>query len=250
MSKTVEIQSAAENAEVVLQSSWEDDETLGTMILRAGVVLVAGAFLLWAQHNAGLNTSRDWGRWVGAAFLCNLVLPLGVVWMLFGQGLTRLEWLKDQKHNAWNYGWDFREWKKHLKTAAIVALVMLPLLWFYSRTPEVRNFYEGYLPEITSPVSLLWLLATVVLYMLCWEWFFRGFLLFGTAQGFGFVVAIVLQAGLFGLAHWGKPSLEMYSSFVGGALLGILCWREKSFLPAFLIHAFVHIIWIILCVYL
>src|SRR5690606_31476034 len=120
----------------------------------------------------------------------------------------------------------------------------LPLLWFYARVPEVRAFYNDFYPADQSTLALLWLLVSTVLYMLCWEWFFRGFLLFGMAQGFGFIVAILLQAALFGAAHWGKPPLEMYASFAGGAILGVLCWREKSFAPAFYAHALIHIAWI------
>lgn len=247
MSKTVEIEPQGAAAEMV--GSWEEDETQGTLALRAAVTLAAGGFLLWTQRNAPFASSQEWGRWIWAALLCNLLLPLGVVWMLFGQGLSRFDWLKDQKHNAWSYGWDFREWKKHLKFAVIAFVVLLPFLWFYSRTPEARSFYQSYFPAVNGFSALLWLVATSVLYMLCWEWFFRGFLLFGTAQGFGFIVAIVLQAVLFGMAHWGKPPLEMYSSFAGGVLLGVFCWREKSFVPAFFVHTLIHIAWIFLIIY-
>jgi membrane protease YdiL (CAAX protease family) len=70
--------------------------------------------------------------------------------------------------------------------------------------------------------------------------------LFGLAQGIGPWAAIVVQAIAFGFAHAGKPPIEMAGAFAGGAILGILCWREKSFVPAFLIHSFVHLTWAIL----
>ncbi len=90
------------------------------------------------------------------------------------------------------------------------------------------------------------MLSTLILYMFCWEWFFRGFALFGMAQGLGFIAAIALQAVIFGFAHMGKPPVEMWSAFVGGLVLGSLAWREKSFFPAFLIHALIHVSWAIL----
>jgi membrane protease YdiL (CAAX protease family) len=229
-------------------ASWEDDETRASLFLRAAIVLVAGAFLLWTQRSAPIKPGDEWGRWIWAAMICNLILPLGLIWLLFGQGLSHLDWLQNQKHNAWNFGWSFRDWKKHFKIAGAIFLVMLPLLWWQSRVPEVRAFYRDFYPAAPagSTPALLALLATSVLYMLCWEWFFRGFLLFGMAQGFGFFVAIALQAALFGGAHWGKPPLELYSSFIGGLALGVLCWREKSFAPAFYAHALIHIAWILL----
>ncbi len=231
-------------------ASWEDDETRASLFLRAAIVLVAAAFLLWTQRTVPFKAGEEWTRWIWATIICNLILPLGLIWLLFGQGLSHLDWLKNQKHNAWNFGWNLglkgRDWKKHLQIAGVIFLVMLPLLWWQSRVPEVRAYYQDFYPQVGSTPALLALIATSVLYMLCWEWFFRGFLLFGMAQGFGFFVAIALQAALFGAAHWGKPPLELYSSFAGGLVLGVLCWREKSFAPAFYAHALIHVAWILL----
>jgi membrane protease YdiL (CAAX protease family) len=226
--------------------SWEDDETRSTLVLRAAFTLLAGVYLLWTQQRVGIATGAQWGRWIWLSVICNFGLPLGIVWMFFGQGLTRLDWLKEQKHNAWNYGFDFRNWKRHLQIAGVLFALLLPFLIYFSRVPEIKTFYRSYFPLIESTPSLLALLLTIVVYMFCWEWFFRGFLLFGTAQGLGFIAAIVFQAALFGAAHIGKPPLEMYSSFVGGAILGMVCWREKSFVPAFYTHALVHVAWAIL----
>lgn len=230
-------------------ASWEDDETGSTLFLRASVALASGALLLWTQHQAPIDSSADWSRWIWASVICNLILPLGVIWLFFGQGLSRLEWLKDQKYNAWSCGWNFKDWKRHAKIALVIFAAMLPFLWYYAHVAEVRAYYLNYFPPVGSTPALLGLLATTLVYMLCWEWFFRGFLLFGMAQGFGWMAAIFLQAALFGLAHWGKPPLEMYSSFVGGAVLGVLCWREKSFAPAFYAHALIHLAWILLIFY-
>lgn len=235
----------AENPEPQIPS-WESDETRSTLVLRAAFTLLAGAYLLWTQCSAQLNIHANWTQWIELAVICNLVLPLGIVWFFFGQGLTKLDWLQDQKHNAWNYGFDFKNWKRHFKIAGVLFACLLPFLIYFSRDAGMKTFYRGYFPPVESTPALLFLLFTLVVYMFCWEWFFRGFLLFGSAQGFGFIAAIVLQAVLFGAAHWGKPPIEMYSSFLGGAILGVICWREKSFAPAFYAHAFIHIAWAIL----
>lgn len=229
--------------------TWEDDENKSTLALRSAVVLASGGLLLWALRSAPIQPSQEWGRWLWAMVLCCFVLPLSVVWLLFGQGLSHLSWLKDQKHNGWSYGWSFRDWKRHLKLGFLALLLMLPLLWFYARSPEVHSFYQNYYPTGRTGMALFLLIFSTAIYMFCWEWFFRGYLLFGLAQGFGFVVAVLLQATLFGVAHWGKPSLEMYASFLGGAILGVVCWREKSFLPAFYAHTFIHIAWIFFVFY-
>lgn len=75
-----------------------------------------------------------------------------------------------------------------------------------------------------------------VIDMFAWEFLFRGFLLFALAPRLGVVSAILIQATLFGCAHVGKPEIEVYASILGGILLGHLCWRVRSMLPAFAAH--------------
>jgi membrane protease YdiL (CAAX protease family) len=72
--------------------------------------------------------------------------------------------------------------------------------------------------------------------MFDWEFLFRGFLLFTLAPRIGALPAILVQSSLFACAHVNKPELEIYGSVVGGLLLGHLCWRVRSMLPAFVAH--------------
>ncbi len=120
---------------------------------------------------------------------------------------------------------------------------MAPFLWFASRETLTREAYNTFLPPTSTPTEWAIVLVTLVVYMFCWEWCFRGFLLFGIAQGLGVVAAIGIQAVMFGFAHAGKPPFEFWSSFVGGGALGVICWREKSFVPAFFVHALVQVVW-------
>ena len=80
-------------------------------------------------------------------------------------------------------------------------------------------------------------------YMFCWEFFFRGFLLFGLQKSFlktwG---AVIVQALVFMLLHWSldpsasKPMAEVFSALPGGIILGILALRTRSFVYGFLAH--------------
>lgn len=72
--------------------------------------------------------------------------------------------------------------------------------------------------------------------MFTWEFFFRGFLLFALASRIGPLPAILVQAVLFACAHVNKPEIEIYGSILGGLLLGQLCYRVKSMMPAFVAH--------------
>jgi membrane protease YdiL (CAAX protease family) len=221
------------------------DETPTALQLRALFTLLAGGFLLWSQLRAGFRPGAEWNRWIAVSFVANLALPLGIVWLFFAQGVGHVSWLKNQGLNAWNYGWNFRDWKTHLKWTLGLFAFMLPPLWFAAQDATARTYYASYFPSAQN-TNLPWLLLTLVVYMFCWEWFFRGFLLFGMAQGVGGVGAVLLQALLFGWAHHGKPPLEFYSSFAGGLVLGIIAWRQKSFAVAFYTHALVHIAWALL----
>jgi membrane protease YdiL (CAAX protease family) len=223
----------------------EWDETPTALQLRALFTLLAGGFLLWSQLRAGFRPGAEWNRWVALSFVANLALPLGIVWLFFAQGVGYVSELKNQGLNAWNYGWNFRDWKTHVKWTLGMFVLMLPALWFAAQDATARDYYAIYFPSAQN-VSLPWLLLSLVVYMFCWEWFFRGFLLFGLAQGVGGIVAVLLQALLFGWAHAGKPPLEFYSSFVGGLILGTLAWRQKSFAVAFYTHALLHVAWALL----
>jgi membrane protease YdiL (CAAX protease family) len=113
--------------------------------------------------------------------------------------------------------------------------VMLPILVIAARQPEFQATYPlRRLVRVQPGMFLYWELS-YGFYFFLWEWFFRGFLLFGLRRGFG-RHAVWLQAIPFGLLHWGKPPLEMASAFPGGLLLGLLAWRAESFLPCFALH--------------
>jgi len=227
-------------------ATWEDDETTATALLRATFALVAGGFLAYTQFHTSLVIHLHWDHWILASVISNFLLPLGIVWFFFGQGLVHQDWLKDQRHNAWNYGWNWSNWRSDLKLSAGLWAVMLPFIFLYSREASTRLIYSFYFPVIHGFPGLIWVLATLVLYMFCWEWFFRGFMLFGAGQGLGPVVAVVAQALIFGLSHSTKGSVEFFTAFPAGLILGTLCWRRKSFLPGFFTHALVQVSFAIL----
>lgn len=97
--------------------------------------------------------------------------------------------------------------------------------------------HRGFLtqnPFAVAPWTMLYAEISYGMYLFCWEFFFRGYLLFGLQKSLGSVAAVILQAIAFGLLHWGKP--EMIPSFAGGIILGVLALNAKSFLPAFVLH--------------
>ena len=91
--------------------------------------------------------------------------------------------------------------------------------------------------------ALLYYELAMGYYMFCWEFFFRGFLLFGLQKSrLGAWGAVILQAITFTLLHWypdptaSKPLAEVASALPGGIILGILALRTRSFVYGFLAH--------------
>lgn len=138
--------------------------------------------------------------------------------------------------------------------------MILPLV-FYSYQTSAKQFYvqgrlESYyltgLGTVLNPIlhtvnykALLYFELGMGFYMFCWEFFFRGFLLFGLQKSrLGTWGAVGVQALLFMLLHWAwkdhnqaaKPTLETWSALPGGIILGILALKTRSFLYGFLAH--------------
>ena len=76
--------------------------------------------------------------------------------------------------------------------------------------------------------------------LFAWEFFFRGFLLFGLKEKFQ-EKSIFIQMVPFALMHLAKPEAEALSTVVTGTLFGFIAYRSGSFWPAFIIHLMLNI---------
>ena len=122
------------------------------------------------------------------------------------------------------------DWKQGvLWTFTFVALSIATTYFSVQKIPGIRQYY---LDEVFGP-ALIW---NTLAYMAAWEFFFRGFLLFGLRK-LGFATANITQTVIFFLMHIGKPAPELYSTLVTGLIFGYLTWRCRSVLPMILIHS-------------
>jgi membrane protease YdiL (CAAX protease family) len=147
-----------------------------------------------------------------------LIIPLLVIIFVFRKPLR-------------DYGFTFGDWRAGLALTAIVILIAAPILWFTAHND--RSMMDYYASQWGPAAPLFTFLD-----LIGWEFFFRGFLLFGFARVFG-ANALWLQAVPFALAHLGKPAVETYSTIFGGFLFGLVAWRARSFVYPFLIHWFI-----------
>jgi len=146
-----------------------------------------------------------------------LIIPLAVILILF-------------RENPRGYGFTLGDWKAGLVITALGVLFMTPVIYYLGHGNETMNaYYKPYL------AGLPW---TTFLDLIGWEFFFRGWILFGYARKFG-PEALWLQAVPFALAHIGKPEIETLSTIFGGFAFGWIAWRTKSFVWPFLIHWFI-----------
>jgi uncharacterized protein len=225
--------------------SSEEGAATGSDNLTGAVVFLVGAaitaFLFVANP---VMRPFEFYQLVNDAVL--LWIPLMVVLLFLKQDPS--DFGLSSGDRPWGYRW-----------VLIGVVVMVPVLWFVSRKPEFQTYYSNTLSQplgfghyvlvkfFKPPFNIqgfFYYEAVMCLYFFCWEFFFRGFLLFGLAK-FRFLGpwgAVVVQAIPFTLLHWSlnaqasKPTLEIASAAFGGLLLGALAVRTKSFFYGFLIH--------------
>lgn len=85
------------------------------------------------------------------------------------------------------------------------------------------------------------------IYMFSWEFFFRGFMLFGLEKRFG-NYSILIQTIPFAVMHFSKPLPEALGSIIAGILLGVLALETRSFIYGAAIHWLVAVTMDTVCV--
>jgi membrane protease YdiL (CAAX protease family) len=221
-------------------------------VLVFGGLPLASAVLLdgWRQLAA-----RVWGLLglaaillpVGAALAVPGVMPAfkaNPAWLVAiavaGAGLSGIgAWQGGVDLSRWGFG--FGDWRWWAPRTALLWLgtLLLVALWVWL-DPAMRAYYPSDDAAKTSASALALYCGALTLYMVGWEAFWRGYLLFGMARSIGPLQAALFQALPFYLVHRGKPETEMIASFVGGILLCLFCWRGRSLWPAVLLHAFLN----------
>ena len=175
-------------------------------------ITVASTLLLIVDYYHRLTAHKYWDR-----ILLYLIIPLIFILLVF-------------REHPREYGFSLGDWKAGLVITLAGILLMAPVIWYLGKSdPSMTDYYE--------PLAdgLPW---TTFLDLIGWEFFFRGWILFGYARKFG-AEALWLQAVPFALAHISKPEIETLSTIFGGFLFGWIAWRTRSFLYPFLIHWFI-----------
>jgi uncharacterized protein len=165
-----------------------------------------------------------------AVFILFGLIPLSLIIKVFGRSPAE-------------YGVRVGDWKFGLRANGILfPLIATVLLYPASLTPEMVNFYPL---DRTAGESVYMFIRheslRVVLFYSAWEFFYRGFILFGLRKYVGDWMAICIQTIPSCLWHIGMPAGEIFASIAGGILFGILALRTGSILWPLLLHALIGI---------
>ncbi len=192
----------------------------------AVLVVVSTLALIVDAYHPEIAPWTSWFPAWSSTGLSTKVLDRTVLYFLLPMLITLLVF----RQKPSEYGFQLGDWKIGLLLALVCILLIAPVLWLVSRAGSaMQAYYRPYLR------GLPW---STLLDLFGWEFFFRGWLLFGLAKKFG-PEAIWLQAVPFAIAHIGKPEIETLSTIFGGFVFGWVAWRSKSFIYPLLIHWFV-----------
>ncbi len=167
--------------------------------------------------------------------------PLGPPWIsspLYFAVLPLLTILLILRKNPLDFGLrsgNVKVWSLYVVATVIVAV---PILYFASRNPTLSRYYT------VADLNIATYSAQTLVYLIAWEFIFRGFLLFGLKDKFK-EASILVQMVPFVLLHLGKPEIETLSTIITGMYFGWVAYRGNSFWPAFIIHAFINISFVI-----
>lgn len=153
---------------------------------------------------------------------------------------------------------DFGLTPGNVKGALLFALITLAIFapicfLFFSKLPAVQSYYVRVLSVSGVLYQMDWRNGVDVggkidygrflyhetvmgMYMFAWEWFFRGYMLFGLRKIMPTWAAAIVQMIPFFILHIGKPTGEFFSSIAGGLILVPIALRYRSFVPCFLAH--------------
>jgi len=199
---------------------WSSAVLLILLLFRMGFSMPGDFYSGWAQVGyRSLGGRIYWSLW---GFLFYLIVPLGIVWFVFKESPAR-------------YGLRLVITWKTVRFYLLLLAVMTPLLWWASTQPGFLNRYPFVDNLSTWREILIWELFYVSRFVAL-EFFFRGFLLFGTEERLGRNHAVAMSTVPYAVVHYAKPFPEALGAIVAGAVLGWLALRTRTIAGGVIIH--------------
>ncbi len=163
--------------------------------------------------------------WFISDFFILLLIPLLIIKFYFKETIS-------------GYGINLKNFKQGILVTIIAGIIILPVTYIISKSASFNNFYPMYSNLDESIKTFLLYESFFLIFLFAWEFIWRGFLLFGLEEKFGWY-AIFIQMIPFVILHNGKAVTETFSSIFGALFLGILALRTRSMVYGFIIHAII-----------
>ncbi len=165
----------------------------------------------------------EFGYWYAGDFFTLFILPFLIIKFI----------LKDR---VANYGVTVGDYKAGLKLSAVFIIIMVPVIWFASSEPAFIITYPLLVSARNSWTIFFIYELGLIVYLFAWEFIWRGFMLFGLKEKFGYY-AVIIQMIPFLILHNGKPPAETFGAIIGGIALGILAYRTRSIYYCVITHS-------------
>lgn len=124
----------------------------------------------------------------------------------------------------------------------VATFIMTVIIYGFSINQSIHLIKNGPVVELSierphpSQLKIYFLLR--VIYLISYELWFRGFLLFSIASSWGLLSAISINILLYALIHIFSDKKEMWACIPYGIMVCLLCWWMQAVWPAIMIHLF------------
>ena len=181
----------------------------------------AGTFI--AYHQA--NNLPGLAYWVALVSIVYFVVPMLAIKFVWRESLS-------------SYGLRFTSEKGFWKLYAVIAVIMLPLVYSMSHTAGFAAKYPFLRIYNGDPYIGQTLLIWELIYFFQFfglEFFFRGFLVHSLKPALG-IYSIFAMTVPYCMIHFGKPPAETIAAIFAGIFLGWLSYRNGNIWLGLLLH--------------
>ena len=200
-----------------------DTQFLKSFLLSVGFIKQANTLdsLFITSSNALFNKLIYWAV---VTIFFYVVPPFIIIKLIFKEKLS-------------SFGLGIKEAFSDYKLYIIMLLVMIPVIFLCSKNVNFQNNYPFYRlsnGESLTQHLIIWEIVYCFQFFAL-EFFFRGFLLHGIKNRFGFYSIFVMIIP-YCMIHFGKPFPETLVSIIAGIVLGLLSLKSKRIWLGVLIH--------------
>ncbi|MCX7985828.1 MAG: CPBP family intramembrane metalloprotease [Bacteroidales bacterium] len=119
----------------------------------------------------------------------------------------------------------------------ICAILLIVINYFAARTPSNLAHYPQIRKTKWNFTDIIISSTTWILYLIGYEFLFRGYLFFSTLQHFDLVSSVGLNVAIYMLVHIPKGYKETFGSIPMGIVLCYITYYSGSVWPAVIIHS-------------